>query len=175
LTNGDFEAGDSGWLAESSWAGAHAIVSTQDAALQEEGVLPQAGDYLAWLGGIPDTEFDSNEVSIAQPFNVPEDATVVEFKGYVRIATLEPDQDAAYDGAFVDVQSATEKVLWIPHIWSNQDATDGWVSFTYSVSDERLDAMRGKSLTLKIHSETDPDMKTSFWLDSLSMTAQCGR
>ncbi|HEX2731837.1 MAG TPA: hypothetical protein VHM70_09535 [Polyangiaceae bacterium] len=175
LANGDFEEGDVVWVTASTWSGALAIVPADDSELQQEGVSPQAGDYLGWLGGIPDNEFDGNEVRIEQPFNVPLNASSLAFKGYVRIATLEPDPTAVYDVAYVDVLAPGEELLWVPHSWSNLDASSDWVPFDFEVSDERLDAMRGKTLLLRIHSETDPQGKTSFWLDTLSMKADCAR
>lgn len=175
LANGGFEGGEMAWVTASSWSGAHAIVSAQDPGLQKEGVGPREGSFLAWLGGIPDNEFDDHEVSIEQPFNVPEDASRLEFKGYVRVATLEPPDGVGYDFVYVDVLSTSETVNWVPHIWSNVDASSDWVAFSDEVTDERLDALRGKTVLLKLHSETDPEKKTSFWLDTLSMTAECGR
>lgn len=175
LANGGFEGGEAVWVTASSWPGAHAIVGAQDLGLQKEGVAPQNGSYLGWLGGIPDNEFDDHEVSIEQPFNVPADTSRLEFKGYVRVATLEPPDGVGYDFVYVDVLSSSETVNWVPHIWSNVDASSDWVAFSDEVTDERLDALRGKTVLLRLHSETDPEKKTSFWFDTLSVTAECGR
>jgi hypothetical protein len=175
LFNGGFEDGSADWNPSSSWPGTEVIVAAEDSALQAEGVAPQAGAFLAWFGGIEDNEHDGHLVQIEKTFSVPSDASGLQLSGYVWIKTAETELDAAYDTAYVDVLDQQEQLLWLPSYWSNLDASTGWVAFSEQLLGNDLDRLRGQTVVLRIHSETDPEMKTSFWLDSLSLVATCGR
>jgi len=148
-------------------------VTNEDVNLQEESVSAHAGEGLAWLGGIPDREFDGTLVTIEQRVEIPPEATSITFSGELWLRTLETDPEA-FDGVYVDLLTSdgNESLLWFVTQWTNLDAVEGWSHFEF-VADPTEFA--GQSVLLRLHSETDPERVTSFWFDSLSLVVSCDR
>ena len=172
LANADFEAGPgSPWHESSDWPGIEIVVAASDLGLQKEGVTPYAGNYLAWLGGIPDNSYDHYEVTLTQDIVIPVDAAELTLSGEYLVHS-EDATDGAYDEAHLQL-TVGDNVGWLAQSWTNQDLAHDWESFTASTTD--LDALRGKTVTFVAYSRTDLDGKTSFWLDNLRLKASCGR
>lgn len=173
LANGDFEAGPtSSWGEESTWPGIEIIVASTNSALVAENVTPYAGTYLAWLGGIPDNDWDHNLVTLTQDVTLPSDAATLTLSGYRWVESVD-DDSGAFDVAFLEFDDEAGDVVWQAQAWSNQTTTNGWSAFQATTTVEP--AYRGQKLTLVAYSNTDPGGKTSFFLDNLVLIASCGR
>jgi hypothetical protein len=175
LQNPGFEQGDVAWLLESNFPGIAAIVLGSDGALKAEGVAPKQGSYLAWLGGIPDNPFDSYYVSISQVVELPKGTSTLTLSGYVRIKTEEPDPKETFDRAYIQLEWPDDRpdLLWLPVEWTVDQANSDWVQFSAVKTDTAQIA--GQKVMLRASAETDPNLKSSFWVDSLSLVAKCGR
>jgi hypothetical protein len=180
LVDGDFELGPTAaWREYVSYSDTlRIVVPKDDALLMAEGVQPVAGEYLAWLGGIPDNEEVKHTSRLHQTVRIPARTSRISFSGWLRIKTLEPEADAAYDVAYAQIVEVHEipgdsTVLHLFAGWSNLDSGTGWAEFEFDTTE--LDALRDRTVTLEVYSETDLDYETSFWLDSLSLYAECDR
>lgn len=175
LHNGDFDQGPSPeWREESTWSsGLEIIVARDYPALAAEMVTPDSGNYLAWLGGIPDNQFDHHLVILEQDVAIPEEAASLTFSGKFRVKT-EEDNSYPADESYLEF-SYEDAVVWQVKHLTNLDSElgDGWQDF--SVSGSELENLRGRTLTLVAYSRTDPMLKTSFWIDSLRLVATCDR
>ena len=173
LANANFEAGPSpSWSEESEWPGIEIIVKKDNADLLAEHVSPYAGDYLAWLGGIPDNEWDHYLVILRQEVTLPSTAATLTLSGR-RYVTSVDDPSEAFDVAYLEFQTAAGDLAWQAQAWTNQDTTTGWVPFEATTDVEPQ--YRGKKLTFVAYSNTDPEGQTSFFIDELRLEAGCGR
>jgi hypothetical protein len=172
LANADFEAGAGlPWQESSDWPGVTIVVPASDAGLQKEGVSPYGGNYLAWLGGIPDNPYDHYEVTLTQELTIPEATSELTLSGEYLIHS-EDGAEGAYDEAYLQL-NIDDETEWLARSFTNQDMGREWKSFTARTTD--LDPLRGKTVTFIAYSRTDLDGKTSFWLDDLRLQATCGR
>ncbi len=175
LHNANFDAGPTPeWSQSSSWSGElDIIVAGGTPALMAEGVAPDSGNYLAWLGGIPDNEFDHYRVDLRQTVSVPATAALLTLTGKTLVKT-EEDNSYAADLAYLEF-ALDDDLVWQAKALTNLDSENGtgWIAFTASTAD--LDDIRGQTLTFVAYSRTDPTLKTSFWIDSLRLEATCER
>jgi hypothetical protein len=171
LVNAGFESGKGvGWTETSDWPGIDLIVNEDEAALAAEGVSPYAGSFLAWLGGIPDNEWDHNVTLIQQYVMIPATASSLTLSGRHLVQSVD-DPTAEYDEAYLEFD-LDDEVVWQALRLTNQSSSSGWVSFMKTTD---LDDLAGKTLLFYAYARTDPTGKTSFFLDSLSLVANCGR
>jgi hypothetical protein len=171
LYNANFDQGVTSWESESTWEGLDTIVPASDSGLLSHNVAPHSGGYLAWLGGTPDDPESLHRVSISQDVSIPEDATAVTFSGVIQIKTLEPDPDV-YDSAYAQLEVG-DTTLFQFKIWTNVDAASGWVPFEYTTTD--VSDLHGKQVVFWLQANTDHDLTTHFWFDSLRLEADCDR
>jgi hypothetical protein len=175
LHNANFDAGPTAeWSERSDWSpGLDIIVASDSPALVAEMVAPDSGNYLAWLGGIPDNQFDHHVVILEQTVAIPADAGLLTLSGKTWVKT-EEDESVEADQAYLEF-SLDDVVEWQAKSLTNLDSENGsgWVAFTASTSS--LERMRGRTLTLVAYSRTDPTLKTSFFIDSLRLEATCDR
>ena len=95
--------------------------------------------------------------------------------GYVRIKTEEPDPKETFDRAYIQLEWPDDRpdLLWLPVEWTVDQANSDWVQFSAVKTDTAQIA--GQKVMLRARAETDPNLKSSFWVDSLSLVAKCGR
>jgi hypothetical protein len=172
LVNADFEGGkSSGWTSYSEWPGIDLIVPKTDPALAAEGVQPYAGNFLAWLGGIPDNDWDHYVTMISQYVTIPAEASSLTLSGRYLVQSIDDPGDA-YDVSYLEFD-VNDAVVWQALPLTNQTTTNGWVSFTKTTND--LSALGGATTLFYAYARTDLSGKTSFFLDALSLVAGCGR
>jgi hypothetical protein len=173
LANADFDQGPTAtWVETSTWLGVHIITTRNDAKLQAETVAPFSGGYLAWLGGIPDNQYDHHTVILTQKVAIPADAATLTLSGRRWVKTVE-EASEVFDESYLEFEDVDESVAWQALWLTNRDVSSGWVAFERSTAG--LAALRGKTVTFVAYSRTDPSGKTSFFLDSLRLIATCGR
>ena len=110
-------------------------------------------------------------MSLRQTVTIPAGVTRLVFAGRLQIKTAETDS-SRYDQLDVALEDAQNS--WSFHVWDNSDATNGWAPFEIE-SVDYLNAQRGRPLTFVAETITDSNKVTSFWLDSLSLVAECAR
>jgi len=175
LTNANFEAGPASWREESTAPGILAvsdlIVRGDNPKLIAAKVAPYAGNYLAWLGGTQDTDKGSR-TNLLQDVQIPQTVSRLVLSGWIQIQSTEPDPNETTDQ--LDLTLQDEQRYWSFHFWKGTELTNGWKPFSYEFSDaKRLDALRGRTLTFYAESIADTSEITSYWLDSLSLFAEC--
>jgi hypothetical protein len=175
LKNANFDAGPVAWDQASTALGiievADVILAKGNARLTTAQVAPKSDDYLAWLGGRPNSE-KGTRVNLFQNILIPAKVSNLVVSGWIRIRTLEPVAADANDQ--LDLALQDDENFWSFHVWRAGDATDQWQSFEYQADDPTvLDAVRGRTLTFIAESKTDTTNATHFWLDSLSLIAEC--
>ena len=173
LENGNFDAGRTAW--SESWNNGdpfQIIVPRSHARLSGAGVSPHDGDYLAWLGGIPDDEWNSHTTVLSQQIEIPADAARLTLTGYVWIRSLETPETKA-DFAVIELENEEGDIPWQIVLWNRDHATSEWVYFERSSTE--LDFLRGEQLAFVAKARTDLTEETSFWLDSLSFVSSCGQ
>jgi hypothetical protein len=175
LMNASFDAGPVAWEQASTAPGilevADVILAKSNTRLTTAQVAPKSDDYLAWLGGRPNSD-KGTRVNLFQNVQIPAKVSNLIVSGWIRIRTTEPVAAEAEDQ--LDLALQDDENFWSFHVWRAADATDQWQSFEYQADDPTvLDAVRGRTLTFIAESKTDTTYETHFWLDSLSLIAEC--
>lgn len=173
LQNGDFDAGHSGWTER--WDLRQPIVERGDAELAAQGVEPQSGDYLAWIGGLENEEFGQKHPSgLEQYVTIPAGAVSLVFSGYAWVEQSELGL-TPFDWAvleFWDPEATGEDdVLWQVQAWNDTSVTIGWVRF--EEVETNVERFRGRTLPLRLDARPDGNGTMSVWLDSLRLEARC--
>jgi hypothetical protein len=176
LTNGGFEQERLGWDVMTSYANLElnvheAIVDRDDDALAAIGVTPYAGDFLAWAGGIPDSN-RNHSLFVTQPIVISENVTELIFGGHFSIESDEP-LDEFYDALYVEVLDLDYQRVWQFGAFSNQHAGPWFTIDPIEPDSGALDLMRGRQLHMGIYSRTDSNTVTHFFFDELSLVAVC--
>ncbi len=161
LADGGFDLADSLWT-QSPAPYRPLIVHQSSQALLDEGVSPVSPEYLLWLAGV-----DSDLSTIYQDFEVPEGALLLVVQGYEHIHTFE-DSSQVWDALSIDLTNASDELTPVAD-FSNIDANEEWVPFTFTVD---ASVYAGGTATLRLSSTSDDNTLTSFFIDSLSVTAK---
>jgi len=175
IANAGFEFGSDAWREVADTR--NVIVRRDDPGLVAAGVSPQAGDYVAWLGGVPNGEYGQKYQSgLIQEVTIPAEALTLTLSGYAWVSQSElgltPSDWAVLelDDPLVDEGAGA---LWQVRIWNEQDAASGWVYFeTETVV---LDTFKGRTVPLVADSRPDGNGTLNLWLDSLRLEARCPR
>lgn len=141
VTNGDFEAGQSGWT------GSNGPITNNS------GRAAHGGSWKMWLAGNGSASTESEQ----QTITVPSSGSLT---FYVAIDTAETTTTRAYDTAKVQVVSGGTTTTLATY--SNLDKSNGYVAKTIDLS-----AFAGKSVTLKFTSTEDSSAQTSFVFDDV--------
>src|SRR5262245_47424253 len=152
MTNGNFDAGNVGWVQVTPFP-EYPIITT-------EGVTPQSGAYLAWLGGL----FSVSE-QLYETVAVPAGATGLVVQGYFWVATEEVA--GIYDTAALRLVSTGGAVLETLATWNNLSAVSSWTAFTCPVAGNYA----GQTVRLRFESTCDSSNNTNFFFDTISFTA----
>jgi hypothetical protein len=180
IFNGDFSHGAEGWTVTSDYVNlerdVHPVIAPiGHPELDPFGVTPKSDSYLGWFGGVPTMASGEDVVMAEQVVNVSQDVARLEFSGFYRIETLE-DPDLAYDDFYAELRTIEEdtQLGWQFEHLSNLDANEGWAAMDPQEPDNSdLTALRGKSFYFMLYSRTDADVRTDFWVDSISLVAVC--
>jgi len=161
LTSGGFDASNVRWTQVTK---SRALVYDQ-ASVPTFVPAPHTPTRLAWLGY--DAHMDTP--ALRQNVLVPADAQQVNITGYYRIQTDESACDC--DKAFVEIERPdgdgginTTKLT----NWNNENANATWTFFSSYVNGA---AVAGQTVTFQLRVEMDEGVNTSFYFDSLSVTA----
>lgn len=171
LRNGDFERGSEGWTETSEvrdlivWNGHGALAST--------GVTAQAGNYLAWIGGVPSGDFTMYRTRLTQQVAIPAETISLTFSGYVWAAQLEPGQQNP-DWAILEVADPAPDSTYLWRVqYFEESNTGGWVRFEETWTD--VARFAGNTVPVQVHNTPNGNGLLSVWLDSLRLEARCPR
>jgi hypothetical protein len=176
LANGGFDRGHEGW-SELSEA-VHDVIVRRDASLLvQAGMTPHDGDYLAWIGGIPNGDFRMFHSTMQQTVAIPAEAVSLTLSGYYWVSQPEPN-GANVDWAVLEAEDPDPNVsaLWVIERFDkdSDNNSNGWVHFEVTTLDPPLVAA-GKTVTIRANSIPDGNGTLSLWLDSLRLEARCPR
>ena len=126
---------------------------------------PRTPTRLAWLG----YDAHSDMPALRQDIQVPADALQLNVSGYFQIDTEEGSCEC--DKAFVELErpGGGSGPMTIPLTeWNNQSANSDWAHFSTFMNGA---AIAGQTLTFVVRVEMDDGVNTSFYFDSLSVSA----
>ncbi len=145
LANGNFEAGQTGWI-ESSLQGWDIIVNTDEPNM----ITPHGGSWAAWLGG------DDDELAtIRQSVQIPVDSS---YLGYWYVVSS-AETSCGSDVAWVKVNATTIKT----HNLCTSEVTAGWVKQVLNLS-----AYSGQTVMLEFGASTDASLVSSLFVDDVA-------
>lgn len=163
LTNGNFDAGSTGWTVTPVISG-DPIINTQ--AGDGGALAPQTPTYRAWMGGVEQAP-STNKDTMYQDVAIPASTTALEITGYYEVRTAETDA-TAYDKADVELvtTTGTTQLELITHLDDNGPTTS-WTMFQKTIAAN----VAGTTVRLKFSSAGDGLYPTSFYYDSIALDA----
>lgn len=135
----------------------------------QDGVPEDTAPYKAWLGGFTDIDFPADD-AMYQDIAIPASTTALTLTYKYQVATSETG-GTAYDGAWIDLNDTTDTLLAEAQFMNNTMPTAAWVPMTYVVADGVINQVAGGTLRLRISSSNDVSNPTSFYVDTMSLTA----
>jgi len=129
-------------------------------AINTPDVVAQSPTNLAWFGGL-----NREDDRLSQSVTIPAGAASVTLSFYYAIITDETGaaENDVFEAAMV---SAGGEVTPLAHLGDN-NATDTWILFKAAVPA----ALFGQTVTLELHGSTNATQITSFYIDTVSLTA----
>ena len=176
LRNGNFDAGPVDWRMESTAPGitevSDIITKGDNARLVAANVAPYSGNYLAWLGGTQNTD-KGTHMNLQQDVQIPLKVSRLIVSGWIQIKSTEPDPQFTADQIDLTLQDVDPKYYSF-HFWKGTEVTNGWKFFSYDIYESTtLDIIRGRTMPFYAESIADTGEISSFWLDSISLFAEC--
>ena len=163
LRGGNFDSDASAWASYGDPSARTIIVSGAS-----QSITPQSAPNIAFFGGIDDWY-----AGHFQRISVPAGAVTMTLTGYRYVTTLETTTTSEYDDMQIqmwdDATDPTEEGFVGTFLaLSNLDATGTWLSFSGTVA---VDTRAGRTVDFDMWFGTDVDNVTTFYLDSLALTA----
>ncbi|HKO90338.1 MAG TPA: hypothetical protein VJU61_04255 [Polyangiaceae bacterium] len=175
LGNGDFDAGHAAWQEVAPVR--DVIVKRDHPGLVAAGVAPQSGDYLAWIGGVPNGEFDYYETTLSQDVAIPAETLSLTLTGYVWVAQPQlgqnPQDWAVLEFSDPDPNAPFNGLAWQVDLWNDESVTSGWQYF--EIQRTEVERLKGRTLPLIGSARSNGGGTLSVWLDSLRLEARCAR
>ncbi len=156
LTSGDFDGTNTRWMQVTN---GRQLIYDQNA-VPSFVPAPQTPPRLAWLG----YDAKSAKPALRQSIQIPDNALQVNISGYFQIQTDETDCACDFARVQLDVGGTVTNLVE----WSAYNENSDWAFFSTFVN---ATPMAGRTVTLQIEAEMDSDVNTSFFFDSISVTA----
>ncbi len=160
LANGDFEQGNVRWTASPP---ARPLIVRDDelAALAAQSIQAVTPPNVAWLG----YDLINTTVTLTQAITLPPGTIEVTASGYYQVRTEEGG--GVYDFGYVDLTIGGAPMSPVA-MWSNEDAADAWAFFTETFPVTNPTSQNG---SFRLRAVMDDDVATTFFFDSVSLTA----
>jgi hypothetical protein len=175
LGNGNFDAGHVAWSEVAPVR--DVIVQRDDPGLIAAGVAPQSGDYLAWIGGVANSEYDFYQTTISQDVAIPAETLSLTLTGYVWVAQPElgqmPADWAVLEFSDPDPNAPLNGLVWQVALWNDESVNSGWQYF--EIQRTEVERLKGRTLPLIGSARSNGGGTLSVWLDSLRLEARCER
>ena len=127
-----------------------------------DGTLVQSAPNKAWMAGI--ARANAND-TLHQDIAVPASATALTLTGFHEIRTQE--LVGAYDRAKVELTQTSGTLIQEAFNKHNGNATTAWTAFQFTFAAPHA----GQTVRLRLSTTSDPTESTSFYFDSLALTA----
>ena len=162
LTSGDFDGDNSRWTQVTS--GRPLIWDRDQTTPPFPGFVPapHTPPRLAWLGY--DVVPPNGNPAVRQSITIPADAVQVDISGYYRIETDETDCKCDFARVELDVGG---NIMQLTE-WSAENANTDWAYFATFVTGPTV---AGRTVALQLRAQMDDGVNTSFYFDSLSVSA----
>jgi hypothetical protein len=176
LKNSGFDAGPVDWLLDSNGPGIDELSDVINKGTNQASIManitPRAGGlYFASLGGVLDGDKGSH-VAITQDVQIPAKVSRLILSGWIQIRTTEPG--ATNDQIDIAIYDAVGPLYRSFKFWNATEVTSAWKSFNFPVTDGAiLNELRGRTLTFIAEAQADTEYVSTYWLDSLSLFAEC--
>lgn len=134
------------------------------------GFPAQTPGYIAWLGGIFALQVQQFSVTdeIYQIVGIAPGATGLTLSGYWAVDTAEADDGDATDTFTLEIRSTTGALLQQILVLNNTaQVNPAWTAFSVPITAN----IAGQNVRIRATSTNDLTLATSFFLDSLSLTA----
>ena len=175
LANAGFDRGHVAWTETADVR--DVIVRADHPALVGTGVAPQSGNYLAWVGGVPNGDFVMYQTTLRQEVSVPADAISLTFSGYAWVSQPDLGEPLA-DWAVLQVEDPdpASSGVWQVQRWDDQSVTQGWQHFEVVTTDATiLSRLAGHTVPVVSFWVPNANGTLDVWLDSLRLEARCPR
>lgn len=124
----------------------------------------QSSPNVAWMGGLVSASASTKVTdTLSQQVTIPTGTTQLVLTGYYRVATFELLINGD-DTASIALQGQAALAL-------EEKAVSAWTAFSYAFTSAFTNAHAGQTVTLRISSSNDDELVTSFFFDSLALTA----
>ncbi|HID72379.1 TPA: hypothetical protein EYP38_00435 [Candidatus Micrarchaeota archaeon] len=153
IQNGDFEAGSAYWTLEGA-----TTIST---------LTPHSGSYSAWLGGYNnanDTLYQTITIPSTGPIGQP--IVNARLSYYWYMSTEETSTLYDYDYLYVRIRNTSGITLREVETLTNRSTKDTWVLSSFDVSE-----FIGQTVQIYFQATTDGSLKSSFFIDDVSLYA----
>jgi hypothetical protein len=154
IQNGDFEAGGVSWVEE-----------TSGAIVRDDYPDPYQGDWVAWMGGVDDTE------RLTQVFYVPDkalDNQKLEF--YLRVTSEEVAAER-FDTLILRFLDASGTAISDDIFVADNTDKMGWTYHWVDLSG--MAEYAGQNIQIQFEAVLNPTNSTSFVIDSVSLEVSC--
>ena len=146
------------------------IDSTSPLITDEDGVVEHTAPYKAWIGGIEAPLGAVVKDSLVQNVSSPANTTHLVLTGMYDVRTSEAPSTTEFDTAKVYVTELDGTLIETALTASNVAPKTAWTMFGYAFTQN----LAGKTVRVRISSTNDELDPTSFYFDSLALTATSG-
>jgi subtilisin family serine protease len=122
--------------------------------------IPRSGSWVAWLGGLGNTNVDR----LYQEVTIPANACSATFKFWLKITTSETSKALPYDTMSISVADTSDKVLKLLASYSNINKSTRYVQKSFN-----LIAYKGQTIRLQFNAIENASRATSFFVDDLTL------
>jgi len=127
-----------------------------------DGTLVQSAPNKAWMGGL--ARANAND-TLHQDFTVPAGTTALRLAGFYEVRTQE--LFGVYDRAKIELVQTTGTLIQLAFAVDNNGSTTAWTPLAFNFSSPHA----GATIRLRLSTTSDSTDSTSFFFDSLSVTA----
>ncbi len=134
----------------------------------DDGVVEHSVPFKAWLGGVEGDDYAVNSLTdvLYQDVLVPAGTTKLKLTGYYEVRTSETDT-LVYDRANVTLVETNGTPIEAVKALTNLTKTTSWTAINHTFAAPQA----GKTVRIRITSTNDVYEPTSFYFDTLALTA----
>ncbi len=131
----------------------------------QDGIVEQTAPYKAWLGGLVAPSGSVTDV-LYQDVAIPAGTTQLVLTGYYEVRSAE-SSTGTYDTASIAATQTSGTPIVTINSFSNRTPTTTWTAINHTFTQN----LSGQTIRLRMTSSNDFSNATSFYFDSLSLSA----
>lgn len=142
-------------------------ITPNEPLIRADGITEDSVPNMAWLGGLV-----GNGVvdALTQEIVIPAQTTALVLTGRHAVITQENPTTMQFDTASVSLVEPTGALIALALSLSNAATVTPWSAFTHAFTQD----LSGRTVRLRLTSRNDSSNKTSFYFDTLALTATHG-